>query len=116
MHSADDHLFDTVVAHGLSRRADAAGNTGVRNGTILPNRCDNVVFHHEAIAVLHKIDQQRKHLWLNLNRFARMAEQELLGIESKFSKNPCHAEEYDKKSRFCIVSSDIHQACLKPKA
>src|SRR3546814_639508 len=110
VHSADHHLPHTVVAYGLAGGSNATGNAGIRDRPTLPDRRDDLVLRHHAVAVLDKMNEEGKNLRLKLHRSAAAAELEPLRIELKLSEGPRHTSDYSIIAVFCTTSSGFRQA------
>src|SRR5712675_1587312 len=88
---ADQLLVVAAVAERLAGGVDAAGQGGIRHDPAAPDRGDEVVLAHHAVAVLHQVDQEVEHLGLDRNGFEAAAQLPPVGIKPMISKEKLHA-------------------------
>jgi len=86
---ADQLLVVAAVAERLAGGVDAAGQGGIRHDPAAPDRGDEVVLAHDAVAVLHQVDQQVEHLRLDRDRFEAPAQLPPVGIKPMIGKRNC---------------------------
>ena len=87
---ADQLLALAAVADRLARGIDAAGQGRIRHDPAAPDRRDEIVLRDDAIAVLHKVDQQIEHLRLDGNGFGAAAQLAPVGVKHVIGKEKLH--------------------------
>ena len=113
VHCLDHLLPGAVIVHGLTRRADATGDAGVRNRSPLPDRLHDLVLGDHAAMVPDEMNQQGKHLGLERHGNAVARELEQIRVEMKVSERPGHEQFYTKSGEvlqeiFRLPSSTGH--------
>ena len=78
---ADELLSPAAVAEGLAHGIDAAVERRVRHDAAAPDRCNQIVFADDAIAVLDQVNQQVKDLRLDRNVRATRVQFPPLAVE-----------------------------------
>src|SRR4029079_8985911 len=86
----DQNLTFSGIANSLSGRRNARAERGFRNNAAVPDRSDEIVPCHHAIAVLQKIKQEIKDLRLHGNRLGVAREFALVTVENAASEDELH--------------------------
>src|SRR5215467_165236 len=91
---------------------------GTRNDASTPNRCDQIVFADNAVAVLDQVDQQIKNLRLDRNDRPTRAQLPTLAVEREIFERKQHvvARNNLDKQLYPRFLSMRNQPCLRDKS
>src|SRR5262249_45951401 len=79
-----------VVGHRLAHRIDPAGERRIRHDAAAPDGGDQVVLAHDAVAVLHQIQQEIEHLRLDLDQLGAPAQLPPVDVKQMIFKTKWH--------------------------
>ena len=93
MQGADQPLPPAVVAERAAGGVDAGGEGGVRDAAAAPDRLEQLVLAHHALAMADQVDQEVEHLRLDLDCRTGRPQLAAVRIEGEAVELPDHDRE-----------------------
>jgi len=90
VHGLDELLRRPIVAEGMPRRFDPAGDGRVRDHAPGPDRFHDLVFGYQAIGVFDEQKQQLEYLRLDGQGNTALAQLDLAGVQLEFVERIDH--------------------------